>query len=378
MLSARLDPKRVQPVLERLAARQRDASDNARRSQRFDYHQATNIVVTIFHPQNQQVRYAVVARNLSETGLAFLHGGYMHIGTQCVAALETASHQWVRVVGDVARCRHVEANIHEIGLHFRDRVQIKIFLNESSAVRGDEQTLVPKLNGRAIYVDDSIDDRELMRFLLNRIGVKAIVTASAEEAIEFIDSGVPVDMVVTDHQADGIDGVKLIRTLRERNQEVPVIVVSADDAASVQREVLNAGCEAMLTKPVQLDQIANVLLQFLPLSESGRTEDDEPIQSTLWSDKAMQPLILNFLSRLEEQVKAIEQSVASDRPAAIAMLSRLKGTAGGYGYPQITHVLQRIVSMHKAGDAEAELVQQINQALTLCRRACEVRKDIEK
>lgn len=375
VLSARLDPGRVQTLLDRLTQQEKANADLSRRhAQRFAYHQQANIVVTIFHNDSSQVRYAVVARNLSESGLAFLHGGYIHVGTQCVAALETTARQWVRVVGKVVRCRHVEGNVHEVGINFRDKLQLSNFLSGAAEEPQERQTLVPRLVGRTLYVDDSPDDRDLMRFLLDRIGVKAITTASADEAIALIESKVPMDVLLIDHEHGGINGLALLQAVRQRGIELPVVIITADDSAALHRDALNAGCEAVLSKPVQLDQIASIMLQFLPLAEPEVCTDTTPIFSTFWSDQAMQPLILNFLTRLDDQVKRIQTAVDSDRTATMDQLLRLKGTAGGFGYPQISRAVQRIVQLDRSGVSDDKWTTEVKGAMELCRRACEVRR----
>ncbi len=73
--------------------------------------------------------YLVRSRNLSEGGLGFFFGSYMHPGTVCHFAIMGLDGQGQLVVGVVRWCRHVARTLHECGVQFDAPIQIESFLD---------------------------------------------------------------------------------------------------------------------------------------------------------------------------------------------------------------------------------------------------------
>jgi PAS domain S-box-containing protein len=84
-----------------------------------------------------------------------------------------------------------------------------------------------------------VDDEELIRIstadMLSELGYDVVEAASAEQAINLVDEGLHVDLLVTDHLMPGMTGTELARALRERRPAMQVLVVSGyaevDDVA---------------------------------------------------------------------------------------------------------------------------------------------------
>jgi CheY-like chemotaxis protein len=89
-----------------------------------------------------------------------------------------------------------------------------------------------------------------------------------------VDSGVaaletlanePVDVMILDIQMPGMSGLDVIRNYHEKTDvadRVPVVVITGDATGDVQAECEQLGVHAFLAKPVQLDKLRAVLLEF--------------------------------------------------------------------------------------------------------------------
>jgi HPt (histidine-containing phosphotransfer) domain-containing protein len=124
-----------------------------------------------------------------------------------------------------------------------------------------------------------------------------------------------------------------------------------------------------------VEQIEFALLQFLPLADTTNNESDGgPIQSIYWQDQEMQPLILTFLKRLADRISELDaaqkQSEQLDTQAIKSLCLRLKGSAGSYGFPQITQVASKLLTL--ANDDQELWSSQGEQLIALCRSACQV------
>jgi DNA-binding response OmpR family regulator len=95
------------------------------------------------------------------------------------------------------------------------------------------------------------DDHRLVRLLAERLrgeGYEAASAFTGPEGLELAGSG-RFDLVVLDVMLPGLDGVSLVRSLRERNMHLPVLMLTARDAVDDRVEGLRAGADDYLTKP---------------------------------------------------------------------------------------------------------------------------------
>jgi PAS domain S-box-containing protein len=75
-----------------------------------------------------------------------------------------------------------------------------------------------------------VDDEELVRMstsdMLADLGYAVIEAGSAEEALRLVEQGQSFDLLVTDHLMPGLSGTELVQELRDRNPDLPALVVS--------------------------------------------------------------------------------------------------------------------------------------------------------
>lgn len=102
---------------------------------------------------------------------------------------------------------------------------------------------------RILFVDDDADTRSAIVRLLRGEGFHVEVCAEGLEALERLRRA-PYDVVVTDHLMPEMNGLDLVRTVRQSGERIGCVVVSAQDPPSgVEREV------HWLDKPVDADEL---------------------------------------------------------------------------------------------------------------------------
>ncbi len=92
-----------------------------RRQERIEY-RMPDIAVVVQHPGGGAGKFLVHARNISAGGMAFIHGGYVHPGSDCRVALTRRDGRPLTVAGVIAHCRHLEGPHHEVGIRFRKEI----------------------------------------------------------------------------------------------------------------------------------------------------------------------------------------------------------------------------------------------------------------
>ena len=114
----------------------------------------------------------------------------------------------------------------------------------------------------AVVDDDDSFARALGR-LLRASGFEVHSFASAEAFVTPTSLPQP-DCLVLDIQLGGMSGLDLQRQLRESGSHIPIIFVTAHDAAEVREEAEQSGCVAYLRKPVARHTLLEAIAKALP------------------------------------------------------------------------------------------------------------------
>lgn len=124
----RLAKDELRDIRERLNAEE-DGSEAAqkRRFDRFSYFVPEGIVAEVEQPGGSKACYVVQPRNISQEGLAFLHGNFIHPGVHCTLTLKTVDGERTSIRAIVVACRHVRANVHHVGVRFESQITVADF-----------------------------------------------------------------------------------------------------------------------------------------------------------------------------------------------------------------------------------------------------------
>ena len=127
------------------------------------------------------------------------------------------------------------------------------------------------VNGEArmtvMVVDDNEDLREMLRYMVERLGYRVVEAENGREAVEIARHKCP-DLILMDLSMPVMDGFAATRLLRKMKEfcDVPIVAVSANRREQSQTEAFAAGCNEYLTKPVNFHQLHNLLGTWLPAS----------------------------------------------------------------------------------------------------------------
>ncbi len=107
---------------------------------------------------------------------------------------------------------------------------------------------------RIMVVDDDALIRETLVAHFRDGGIDVSEAASAEQALATVGRAAP-DVVITDVRMGGMDGLTLLRTIKERLPDVMVLVMTAFEDMRTAIGAMKAGAHEYLVKPLDLDQI---------------------------------------------------------------------------------------------------------------------------
>jgi CheY-like chemotaxis protein len=115
-----------------------------------------------------------------------------------------------------------------------------------------------------LVVEDHDDTRLLLKLLLEHEGYVIMEVADGLEAVEIAARECP-DLVLMDGSLPGLDGLSATRRMREQEslRHVPIIALSGHTGQEFRAEARAAGCDALITKPLDFSQLLNTLNQLL-------------------------------------------------------------------------------------------------------------------
>ena len=117
---------------------------------------------------------------------------------------------------------------------------------------------------KLLLVEDTEDNRFMMRRLLEMEGYDVVEARNGEEAVKVAKEESP-SLVLMDLSLPVIDGLAATRLIREvpALQKTPIIAVSAHDTADFQAEALEAGCNSYITKPIDFSELDTLIKELL-------------------------------------------------------------------------------------------------------------------
>jgi CheY-like chemotaxis protein len=107
---------------------------------------------------------------------------------------------------------------------------------------------------KVLVVEDDPTNRFMLRKILDRFVRSSAEANDGLEALALVEEYLP-DLIITDLSMPNLDGMALVKALRERGNPTPVIVLSAHNEDHIIGQVASDNILSFLTKPVKVDKI---------------------------------------------------------------------------------------------------------------------------
>ena len=107
---------------------------------------------------------------------------------------------------------------------------------------------------RILLVEDEVRLSQALVeiFQKNRYGIDAVYTGP--EGLQYAQSGI-YDVVILDIMLPGMDGISILRALREEKNQVPILMLTAKDEVQDRVKGLDSGADDYMTKPFSTDEL---------------------------------------------------------------------------------------------------------------------------
>jgi two-component system, chemotaxis family, chemotaxis protein CheY len=120
------------------------------------------------------------------------------------------------------------------------------------------------MGANVLVADDSGTMRKIIGRSLLALGVQNVVEAKdGEEAVTLFKNG-GIDLVLTDWNMPGKNGLQVITEIRSLNKDVPIIMITTEAEKRRVLEAIQAGVSDYIIKPFEGQMLQDKLRKFFP------------------------------------------------------------------------------------------------------------------
>jgi two-component system response regulator AtoC len=148
-----------------------------------------------------------------------------------------------------------------------------------------------------------VDDDPAMLFALKELaesrGHEAVLARSGADALALVEG---VDAIVTDYAMPAMDGVQLLKSIRDRDESLPVILLTAHGSERIAVRAMKAGAYEYVTKPFDIEEMGLVLERALEARglrvQNRRLSAEKALGKSIIADSAPMRRLIDAVSRV--------------------------------------------------------------------------------
>jgi two-component system response regulator PilR (NtrC family) len=123
-----------------------------------------------------------------------------------------------------------------------------------------------------LVVDDELSMREFLKILLDKEGYEVSTASEASSAIDLITSQ-NFDLVISDIKMPGMGGLSLLGKIKEINNSLPVIMITAFASPDNAVIAMKRGAFDYITKPFKVDEIIKIVKSAISSAATITTDE---------------------------------------------------------------------------------------------------------
>jgi two-component system response regulator (stage 0 sporulation protein F) len=123
------------------------------------------------------------------------------------------------------------------------------------------------LGSKLLIVDDQYGIRLLLHEIFKKEGYEVFQAANGFQAIDIVVKDCP-DLVILDMKIPGMDGVEILKRIKEINKDIKVILMTAYGELDIIEEAKKLGALQYFPKPFDIDEIKKVVREYTSQPQS--------------------------------------------------------------------------------------------------------------
>jgi CheY-like chemotaxis protein/HPt (histidine-containing phosphotransfer) domain-containing protein len=133
-------------------------------------------------------------------------------------------------------------------------------------------------SAKILSVDDMETNLYVIKGLLAVYDISAETAMSGFEAIEKLEAGEEYDIIFMDHMMPYMNGVQTTEKIRKMGYTLPVIALTANAVTGTREMFLENGFDDFLSKPIDMDELNNILEKWIPAEKQEEQEYQESLE----------------------------------------------------------------------------------------------------
>lgn len=133
----------------------------------------------------------------------------------------------------------------------------------SSSSKAEDKFLT---NNDILVVEDDNESFILLKIILENLGAKVWHAKTGKEAIKLFQDMESFDLILMDIQLPDINGIELTKKIKKINPKIAIIAQTAYAMDTDKESCFEAGCDAYITKPIQVELLIPVLRELLQIT----------------------------------------------------------------------------------------------------------------
>jgi len=117
---------------------------------------------------------------------------------------------------------------------------------------------------KILVIEDNDRNRKLVKIILEANKYEVIEAGTGEEALKYLQNNKP-DAILLDIQLPNMDGISLAKMLKSRDdtKDIPIVAVTAYAMKGDKERMIEAGCDAYISKPIDTRQLPLIVADIL-------------------------------------------------------------------------------------------------------------------
>lgn len=244
---------------------------------------------------------------------------------------------------------------------------------EHAKERVDQQQteLHEQWQGTLLLADDVDELRRLFKSMLAETGLTFFEASDGNQVLQTLQQQ-PVDLLLLDMHMPLLDGMGVLKQLAHSPVKPVVIAVTADVQTDVHQQILAAGAQQVLTKPLTRHALLQAVRPYVrQINESSAVATPNGLQtvtqSTVDPTNVFDELQLSYIESLPQQRVSLQQASTSELKA---LLHKIKGTAACLDFAALSQFAQAAETQLKQDpNSRPELAAIIDEMTKLLRQA---------
>jgi signal transduction histidine kinase/AmiR/NasT family two-component response regulator/HPt (histidine-containing phosphotransfer) domain-containing protein len=274
----------------------------------------------------------------------------------------------------------------DVGSSFWFDLELETCVNTSIDLEQKEIVLNNNYAGEILVAEDNTLNQELIKYILESLGLNYKIVANGKDAINEYKNGV-FNLILMDINMPIVDGIEAFNEIREYEKNnnlinIPIIALTANVIKGDKEKFLNLGMNGYLTKPINMNELKKVFsiylssdneIKSLEINTNNSSDilqkiknlDDKIIVNFNKNDVINQlgldeitidMLLDNFFLTLDSDIKKLQDAIdLKDSDKIVQASHYLKGSCSSLVMKDAVEILQEIESEGRKGKTQFNL-----------------------